>query len=98
MTIKRLTQLSRDLAPRVMASSGIPPDQAEAAARQCASVGPEWVTLTVRCLFEEAHFGAASGADLLLEHQDGPNGPLQYRTVAVDFLHHRVDFDLLLED
>jgi hypothetical protein len=97
MTIKRLNQLSLDLSSRPTVASGVPPDHAEAAARRFACVGPEWVTLTVRCLFEEAHLQAASGADLLLEHRDGPNGILRHRTVAVDFLRGRVEFDLLLD-
>jgi hypothetical protein len=97
MKVKTLVRLSPGPLSRPARLSGVPPDDAEAVARGCARVDPEWVTLSVRCLFQEPPFQEASGAELLFDCRNGPNGTLQHRTVAVDFVHGRVDFDFLLD-
>jgi hypothetical protein len=97
MTMKRLVRLSPGLLARPILVVGVPPDDAEAVARGYARVDPEWVTLSVRCRFQEPPFLEASGADLLLACRNDLNGAWQHRTVAVDFLYGRVDFDFLLD-
>ena len=97
MTMKRLVRLSPGpLAPPPLVA-GVPPDDAEAVARGYARVDPEWVTLSIRCGFQEPPFQAASGADLLFVCRKAWNGLLRNRAVAIDFVHGRVDFDFLLD-
>jgi hypothetical protein len=98
MTIDRLSHLSAHLLSRPVLARGVSADQAEVAARRLAHIGPEWVTLTVRCRFVGAHFNEASGADLMFERRDGRGGTTQHRTVAVDFVHAQVEFDFTLDD
>ena len=73
-------------------------DEVEPAVRRLAGIGPEWVALTVRCIFGGARYDIPSGADLMFEQRDGETGARQYRTVAVDFIAGRVDFDFIMGD
>ena len=97
MTMKRLIRLSPGLLARPILVAGVPPDDAEAVARGYARVDPEWVTLSIRCWFQEPPFQAASGADLLFGCRNAWDGLLRYRAVAINFVHGCVDFDFTLD-